>query len=248
MNIWNECAGLKNVSPLQETVWRMVETQQIFSIRKLVDTSKEQMILEELLELTKPYIFEKEFVGLHRLLYTPFCDPSLHHGSRFGNVTERSLWYGSRQLMTVLAEKAYYQFLFLHASFTEFDNVLRSFTAFSTQVKTDFCIDLSKPPFSQYLDVIVSTHQYTASQALGYAMRNDHIAAISYPSARDPNKGTNIAIFNPSAFSHKKPQSGSFQTWYSLTSNSTMEFTRVDALNQEYKIFHSDEVMKDVRL
>jgi hypothetical protein len=106
-------------------------------------------------------------------------------------------------------------------------------------------IDLLKPTFGPFLDSIVSPNRYSTSQALGHAARNHHIAAMTYPSARDPGKGTNIALFTPNAFLSKKPQSGSFQTWQTLATHSTMEFKRMSTLTNENKIFKIDHFMVD---
>lgn len=238
-NIWNECDGLKHLTSLETTAWRMVEAQHIFSMRKLVDSSEEYALLEELVENSTPKTFHTDFPKLHPLLYTPFRHPSLINGSRFGNKKDRSLWYGSLQFPTVLAEKAYYQFLFLRASMVEFGNVLRTFTAFSTKIKTEISINLSKPPFDKYIQDISCPKQYKVSQSLGQAMRNDGVEAILYPSARTKEPGLNIALFTPKAFLHKKPESGSFQTWETLTNQTAMEFMRTSAVKSEYKIFRA---------
>lgn len=231
----------ENMTTLHETAWRMVEAQHISATRKLVDSVREQEILEEIIESTKPKTFGKEFTGLHVLLFTPFRYPSLPQGSRFANQAERSIWYGSLNLSTVLAEKAYYQFLFLRASHAKFGNVLRTFTAFSAQVKTERGVDLTQASFCDYAADISSPLNYEVSQALGTALREQNIEALKYQSARDPMKGTNVALLVPKAFSHKKPQAGSFQTWHSLTNETTMEFMRTSALVNESKMFSVDQ-------
>ncbi len=247
-NLWNDCVGQNHIVELQETAWRMIEAQHILATRKLVDSANEQEILEEMIESAKPQTFGKEFTGLHVLLYTPFRYPPLRYGSRFGTRTERSLWYGSLDFSTVLAEKAFYQFLFLRASLAQFGNVLRTFTAFSVQIKTFQGVNLHQEPFTAHANVISSPTHYTTSQSLGTAMRQHKVEAFCYKSARDPGKGTNVALFAPNAFLHKKPQPGSFQTWQSLSNEMSVEFIRTSALANEYKIFSLEAFLVDGNL
>lgn len=248
IDIWKECRGKEHIHSLEEIAWRMVETQHIFSMRKLVDSPEEEILLESLIETTQPKTFCYEFPKLHPLLHTPFRHASLPHGSRFGSAEDRGFWCGSLQFSTLLAEKAYYQFLFLRASMVEYGNILRTFSAFSTKIKTKISVNLSKAPFDAFLNDISSKEHYKTSQALGRAMRKDGIEAVLYPSARDPNQGLNVAIFHPNGFSQIKPEPASFQTWHSLTSQNTMEFKRVNTLKNEYKIHKIDTFMINGKL
>src|SRR5256885_1417592 len=40
----------------------------------------------------------------------PFRSPPLRYGSRFGTVSQRSIWYGGEELETALGETAFYRF------------------------------------------------------------------------------------------------------------------------------------------
>src|ERR1700722_16404559 len=110
MNIWERCNGLSYITPLQCNPWRVVEAQHISSTRKLVDTAAEHEVLENLLEESKPAIDK----NTDYLIFTPFRYPPLKYGSRFGSRLEPSLWYGSLDIATALAEVAYYRLLFLN--------------------------------------------------------------------------------------------------------------------------------------
>src|SRR3954464_14802986 len=81
-NIWTRCAGDSELRPLRLAPLRVVEAQHQLSTRKLVDTAEEQMLLEELPEMSKPPARAPS--RLHSLLSTPFRSPPLRHGSRFG--------------------------------------------------------------------------------------------------------------------------------------------------------------------
>src|SRR5438046_816718 len=107
-DVWKECNGIKNIRVINETAWRIVELQEKTSTRKLVDSIEEQKALDELIDESKPTLSISQAM-FHPLLYTPFKYPPLKHGSRFGKKTESSLWYGSLNVETTMAEKAFYQ-------------------------------------------------------------------------------------------------------------------------------------------
>ena len=80
-SIWTRCAGDSEIRPLHTSPWRVVEAQHQVSTRKLVDSTAEQVMLEEMIDGVKP----PDATGgrLHYLLFTPFRYPPLIHGSRF---------------------------------------------------------------------------------------------------------------------------------------------------------------------
>lgn len=247
MNLWQKCEGEKYITSLKETAWRIVETQEITSTRKLVDSLDEQDILEELIESTKP-LLSSQFFDLHTLLFTPFRYPPLKYGSRFGNRFEHSLWYGSLKLDTAMAEKAYYQFNFLRGSTADFGIVQIPLSAFSSQIKTAQGIKLAQPPFAKYSQLISAPDSYEVSQVLGASMRQAKIEAFNYLSARDPNKGINIALFTPRAFSRKEPNAESLQSWVCVSSSNVVEFVRSNMVHSERLSFPIETFLIEGRL
>ena len=65
--------------------WRAVDAEVVLATRKLVDSVREQEILERLIEESERAArsLEEERDDLHPLLTTPFRLPPLAHGSRF---------------------------------------------------------------------------------------------------------------------------------------------------------------------
>lgn len=238
-NIWRRCKGIDHLVLLSNSVWRIIDSQNIVATRKLVDSLEEQDILEELIESSKP-VLKQNLTDLHPFLYTPFRYPPLQCGSRFGSRFEPSLWYGSLELNTAMAETAYYRFHFLRASQAEYGNVVTDHTAFSTQIKTKRGIDLTRSPFSEYTSIISSPASYEVSQQLGNEMRQENVEAFHYHSARDPNKGINIALLTPETFLHKRPQASSFQSWKCIVNEKVAEFVRLSAINIESRSFLRD--------
>lgn len=170
VDIWQESNGANYICSLREKVWRLVESQEVVSTRKLVDSFEELLVLEEMLAVNKLSMHDK-FQDYHPLLSASFKYPPLKYGSRFGKKTEPGLWYGSLQLKTAMAEKAFYKFNFLRASKAEYDFVVEGVTAFSVRVATTKGIKLDVEPFKKYISSISAPTSYERSQLLGAVMR-----------------------------------------------------------------------------
>lgn len=204
-DIWRACASEAAPAALTGTLWRMVESQEEIATAGLVDTLDEQAALEGLLEQSKPRRAGTE--PLHYLLATPFRYPPLRHGSRFGRRFEPSLFYGSIHRSALLAEAAYYRFVFAAGLATPFPRpLLTRHTAFSARFRTARGLRLEQPPFSNHRAALTSPSDYTATQALGSALREHGIGAITFTSARDPEQRLNAALFDPAALADRAPR------------------------------------------
>jgi RES domain len=248
LDIWQECQGDQHIQTFQCKAWRIIENQNRTATRKLVDSLKEQEILEEIIEFEKPALPEL-CQGYHYLLFTAFRYPPLKKGSRFGTRYEPSLWYGSYNIETALAEKAYYRLLLLRDSDAIFDELPITYTAFQAEIETNKGVDLTKTPFSQFKHEISKKDSYIYSQSLGSKMRSANIPAFSFKSARCPKEGINMGLFVPQGFKAKKPLEP-FQTWQGTVTNSKshMEFVRTNGLHMEIQQFTIDIFMVDGKL
>jgi hypothetical protein len=194
-------------------VWRVVESQQRISTRQLVDSDAEHELLEELIEASKPAVPESpEFAGLHFLLQSPFRYPPLPHGSRFGGRHERSLWYGSEELETALAELAYYRLLFFEGTTAALLPNRVPMSAFQAVVRSTSAVDLTRAPFDAHRELISSKTAHAETQRLGSEMRAAGVELVRYASARDAKQRPNVALFTPAAFAVKRPRAP--QTWH----------------------------------
>lgn len=205
--IWEDCKGTQQIKPLAGTVYRLVESQEQIATLGYVDTLEEQALLEEMLEITKPtHPFTTE--GFHYLLKTPFRYPPLKWGSRFGRIHEPGIFYGGSNTHTTLAESAYYRFVFWYSiDASPIKNTIRTeHTLFSADYQSNHAIQLHSAPFNQFLNTLTHPQDYAATQQLGTAMRTANVAVFEYPSARDPQQGTCIGLFTPSAFTQKRPK------------------------------------------
>ncbi|NHA15397.1 RES family NAD+ phosphorylase [Thioalkalivibrio sp. XN279] len=196
--IWEACLPAP-VSRLQGTLRRLVESQEQVATNSIVDSAAEQAVLEELLERSKPPP-RPGTEGMPYLLHTPFRYPPLRHGSRFGTRFQPSIFYGSREERTVLAEAAFYRFWFWSGMVQPpRSELVTQHTIFQAGYDTSHGLRMQHPPFSAYEKVLRDPADYRETQALGRAMRTAGVAAFEYLSARDPVKGLNIGLFSPEA-------------------------------------------------
>ncbi|MEQ8231531.1 MAG: RES family NAD+ phosphorylase [Gammaproteobacteria bacterium] len=226
--IWQACSGADHIGPLAGTLHRMVESQARIATLDYVDTLAEQALLEELLETVKPP-WPAHTGRLHYLLKTPFRYPPLPWGSRFGRRHEPALCYGGCRIDTTLAEVAYYRCVFWHSmtGTPPVDSIRTQHTAFAVRYRTDAGVALHHEGFAAYADVIRHPADYTATQALGSAMREAGVEAFEYRSARDARQGLCVGLFTPAAFAERKPRET--REWLCEVNATVVTFKPVDA-------------------
>ena len=242
-SIWTLCAGDSELHLLRLTPWRVVEAQHQVSTRKLVDSAEEQELLEVLIDAVKPA--DVTAGRLHYLLSTPFRYPPLPHGSRFGQRSDRGIWYGSETREAAFAEVAYYRLLFLKGTSAPIHALSTALTAFHTTATSSYGLDLLAPPFSDYRDPIASPESYSASQALGHDMRAAKVELFRFPSARSKD-GINVGAFSPSVFGKGKPRG--FETWHCTATRELVEFGKRDYLRRKTIAFERTQFLVDGEL
>ena len=212
MDIWSTVSAQIKYVSLHGALVRVVESQEQVATLGLVDSLEEQSVLEDLLETGKPPQ-RAGTVALHYLLATPFRYPPLQYGSRFGSRYEPSLFYGSLQIPTALAETAFYRFTFWLGMVTPppSEKLVTQHTVFSASYETERGLQLQAPPFDEYQVQLTDPAQYSITQLLGQGMREDGVGAFEYISARDPDRGLNVALFGPESLSCSQPLSQ--QAW-----------------------------------
>lgn len=208
-------------------VWRMVETQEMAATLNIVDSVEEQDLLESLLdEIKPPYRTGTE--KMHYLLKTAFRYPPLKHGSRFGDRSMPSFFYASESINTVLAETAYYRFVFLYDMTAQYPRPIDSeHSLFNVSVRTKRCIDLGAKKFNSIRPKLTDKKNYTYCQSVGdWALNQKSAEAIRFYSARYPDN-INLAIAEPKAIISKSPNS--MQSWLCRTSADKISFSSRDA-------------------
>lgn len=206
MDIWSQCRERAKPALCSGRLTRVVESQEQIATNSLVNTLEEQGLLEEMLEQSKP-LRPQETGRLHWLLATPFRYPPLPHGSRFGMSTACGIFYGSANTATALAETAYYRFLFWSgmASAPPTSQLVTQHTTFEALYESARGLKLHQDPFLEFEDELTHPSSYEHTQPLGMAAREHGVEVIEFTSARDPDRGLNVAIFAPLALSSSKP-------------------------------------------
>lgn len=204
-------------------VSRMVETQETAATLNIVDSMEEQNLLEGLLDTIKPpYRVGTEH--MHYLLKTAFRYPPLKHGSRFGDRTMPSYFYASESSQTVLAETAYYRFVFLSDMKTQYQDTIDSeHSLFNVSIKSSQCLDLCKDKYKPIQSQLQDSRNYTYCQQVGqWAISQKKTDVIRFYSARHLGHA-NVAIAEPKAIISKSPNS--IQSWLCRTSIGRISFS-----------------------
>lgn len=184
----------------------MVEAQHHISTMKLTDNAAEQVLLEQLIESTKPAI-PPECSHLDFLLFTPFRYAPYPRGSRLRRAGFTSgIFYGSEAPETALAEACFYRLLFFHESpDTPWPGNAGEYTAFACEYATGRAIDLTQPPFTDRRATWTHPTDYAQCQHLADLAREERIEVIRYESVRDPVHRANIALLTCKAFASTEP-------------------------------------------
>jgi hypothetical protein len=202
-----------NSRPASGRSWRVVEAQHRISTVKLTDTAAEQILLENLIEGTKPNI-PPECRHLDFLLATPFRYGAPYpNGSRFRKAgLTLGVFYSSENVDTVIGELCFHRLLFFAESpDTKWPTDAGEFTAFAVEYATPKSIDLTRPPFDDRAATWMHLTSYDECQELAELARNTEVEIIKYASVRDPRNKLNTALLTCRAFAQAEPVNR--QTW-----------------------------------
>lgn len=210
---WTRAALLSSARALSGLCWRIVEAQHHVSTLKLVDTVDEQLLLEGLIEGTKPMV-PPECRHLHYLLFTPFRYGAVYpSGSRFrrAGITE-GVFYAAEAVESAVAEMTFHRLLFFAESpQTPWPQNPAEYTAFTVAYGTKRAIDLTRGRFKAHSAAWSNPVNYSRCQVLAEAARIAAIEIIRYRSVRDPKHRANLALLTCRVF--RNPQPVSLQTW-----------------------------------
>jgi hypothetical protein len=187
--------------------WRVVEAQNKVSTAKLTDSAAEQLVLERLIEESKPAVPE-ECRHLHFLLASPFRYTSPYpRGSRFRRAGPTpAVYYASHEVDTAIAEICFHRILFyLESPGTPFPENAGEHTAFAVDYRSRRAIDLTAPPLNAWANVWRHPADYAPCQALADTARDQGIEIVRYASVRDPRHRLNVALLTCRAFASPEP-------------------------------------------
>ena len=208
-NIWTARAVEAEAARGQRRLWRAVEAQHVASTLRLVASVDEQVVLERLLESSKPAI-PAAAADLHYLLATPFRYSS-PIGSRFRSGAQTGVWYGAEKERTACAELGFWRWRFLNDSPALDSLGPAPLTVFRAGIDGRM-IDLTAAPFKKSRADWTRPNDYSATQAFAQVARAARVDAIRYESVRDPQHGTAVAVLAPGAFKPRRPLES--HTWF----------------------------------
>ncbi|MEA1649461.1 RES family NAD+ phosphorylase [Nitrospirillum sp. BR 11164] len=205
--MWTPAALASEARSYKHDLWRLVENQARASTIRLVGTLADQVLLEDMLEETKPPM-PPECDGLHFLLATPFRYSPYPHGSRFRRMHQaEGVYYAAERPETAAAEAAHYALLFfLESPGTQLPARPMERTGIEVPCAVERAIDLTAPPLDRDQALWTDKANYAACQDLADATRQAGAQLIRYQSVRDPLAGANVALLTPRGFGAKRPK------------------------------------------
>jgi hypothetical protein len=208
-NTWTQRAVASESRRAHRRLWRAVEAQHIASTLRLVDNIEEQVLLEGLLDQSKPPL-PAEAADLHYLLATPFRYAS-PIGSRFRSPADLGIWYGAEAQRTACAELGFWRWRFLTDSAALESLGPSPQTVFRAAID-GLLIDLTRAPFKRAHADWTRPNDYGPTQSLAGVARRARIDAIRYESVRDPKHAAAVAVLQPACFKPRKPLEQ--HTWF----------------------------------
>lgn len=193
-NTWTPRAVGSEALRARRRLWRAVEAQHIASTLRLVANVEEQLLLERLLDQSKPPL-PPDAKDLHYLLATPFRYTS-PIGSRFRAPDDSGIWYGAEAQRTACAELGFWRWRFLIDS-----DALQTLgpspqTVFRAGIDGRL-VDLTRSPFNRAHAQWTHPDDYAPSQGFARVARQADVDAIRYESVRDPEHGAAVAVLRP---------------------------------------------------
>jgi hypothetical protein len=210
--MWTSTALASEHRHYAGVVWRVVEAQHRISTNRLATDHVTQAVLEELADEVKPPLPESA-QHLDFLLAAPFRYGH-KQASRFRQAHERpGIFYSAETEATAIAEAAYWRLRFYSRSpgFAPPTTTVEH-TSFYVKVACDRALDLTAPPFAAQEASWTDPVDYSACQELASAAREVQTDLIRTIAVRDPGRGCNVVIMEPSAFAEWAPHIK--QTWH----------------------------------
>lgn len=231
LSTWTVSAVASEARRWAGKAWRIVEAQHVASTMKLVDSSAEQDMLEQLLEEGSKPPVPVSASELDYLLASPFRYRAIRGGSRFRGSRDPGVYYGAERVKTACAELGYWRWCFLMDA-EDLDRLEPvAHTAFSVSIDC-LAIDLRKPPFVADRAAWIDPVDYNATQDMALLAREANVTGIVYESVRDPEPAWCIVLLDPAGFAQSRPDVA-VQSWW-LTVNREGVLWRRDTVSHAF--------------
>jgi len=193
----------------------MVETQYVAATMRLVDSADEQLLLEDMLETSKPPL-PPQAIGSHYLLAAPFRYVP-QTGSRFRAVNSPGIWYGADDAYCACAEVAYWRQRFLLDSAGLMKQTLSTEHSMYEASVQGRALDLLSHPWVLAQEQWMHPSGYTESQKLASVVRDSQTEVhwIRYASLRASDHVC-AAVFDPRSLTMVTPE-GQYEQWHCHT-------------------------------
>lgn len=215
--IWTPSSLATEAGAWRGKVWRMVDAQAAFVTARLVDTRREQVLLDQLLDLAASMATPDIAIGLRHfapLLATPFKRPSPPGGSRFRRESDPGVFHAADSPGTAAAELGYSRWRFLQASPAIERLAPTAHTAFPCVVMCHG-LDLRRECFAADVSAWCQAADFRSSQGLARMAREAHLQSIVYPSMfcrsivdsspRRDHRGWCLALLDADGFAMTEP-------------------------------------------
>lgn len=212
---WNPDWVHEFSADLHMPAFRMVETQYVAATMRLVDSADEQLMLEEMLEASKPPL-PAQAKDFHYLLAAPFRYVP-QTGSRFRAVNSAGIWYGADDAYCACAEIAYWRQRFLLDSVGLMRQALVTDLSMYEASVQGRALDLLSPPWVLAQALWMHPSDYAETQKLATLVRDSQteVTWIRYASVR-ANDHVCAAGFDPRSLTMVTPE-GCYETWHCHT-------------------------------
>lgn len=212
---WNPDWVHEFSADLHMPAFRMVETQHVAATMRLVDSADEQLMLEEMLEASKPPL-PAQAKDFHYLLAAPFRYVP-QTGSRFRAVNSAGIWYGADDAYCACAEIAYWRQRFLLDSVGLMRQTLVTDLSMYEASVQGRALDLLSPPWVLAQALWMHPSDYAETQKLATLVRDSQteVTWIRYASVR-ANDHVCAAVFDPRSLTMVTPE-GCYETWHCHT-------------------------------
>ena len=212
---WNPDWVHECSAALHMPAFRMVETQYVAATMRLVDSADEQLLLEEMLEASKPPL-PQQASGLHYLLAAPFRYVP-QTGSRFRAVNSPGIWYGADDAYCACAEIAYWRQRFLLDSAGLLKQMLSTEHSMYEASVQGTALDLLSQPWVLAQELWMHPSDYTETQKLATWIHESQteVTWVRYASVRASGHVC-AAVFDPRSLTMVTPD-GRYEQWHCNT-------------------------------
>jgi hypothetical protein len=214
--MWNPISIEPHVKPDKpRTVHRVLPPQHLL-VRQVSTTPRELAVLTDAIRRQRAREHRRhEIEAFDDAIAFVFKHPHVQGDARFSRArpSEGTL-YAAYRIVTALSERAFHQLRFYRDQGDHIDGKLIPVIQIAFDLTALPIVDLSVPPFAADLDLLSASTQYSYSQKFADAVRKTHALGIVYPSVRDPERGSNVALLSHRGLASRRLDRRRVRDWF----------------------------------